>query len=475
MKTKRNSPTGDPSEPRVERGSAVSRRQFVAGGLASVALTGLAPLIVPKRVLGGESAPSNTLAIACVGCGGMGRKYLDGCAKERIVALCDLDHDFVAQRGVFDKFPNAKRYHDFREMFDKEAKNFDALILATPDHTHAIILTAALQLKKHIYCAKPVTHTIGEARRIRAAVLAAKGIVTKTSAQSSGTDAARSTSEILMSGILGPIREVHIWCSHPIYPCSLARPTEAQTPPRDMNWDLWIGPAPFRPFNSAYHPEIWRPWWDFGDGTVGDMACHTFHMFFKELQLGSPTRVYGFGSTRHERYMQRVQTPECQGSSNVVTWEFPARGSLPPLKVHWYDGGMKPLPPEGVSPNELVRSDGLLFVGEKGTMISGYYGSIKPLLLAPKEKFQDFQPPPKTLRRCEESNHYTEWTEACKSGAETVCPIEFGCEMTEMALLGAMALRVGVPLEWDAKAMRVTNHEDANRYVDPPCRAGWQL
>jgi predicted dehydrogenase len=242
-----------------------------------------------------------------------------------------------------------------------------------------------------------------------------------------------------------------------------------------MNWDLWIGPAPFRPFNSAYHPEIWRPWWDFGDGTVGDMACHTFHMFFKELQLGSPTRVYGFGSTRHERYMQRVQTPECQGSSNVVTWEFPARGSLPPLKVHWYDGGMKPLPPEGVSPNELVRSDGLLFVGEKGTMISGYYGSIKPLLLAPKEKFQDFQPPPKTLRRCEESNHYTEWTEACKSGAETVCPIEFGCEMTEMALLGAMALRVGVPLEWDAKAMRVTNHEDANRYVDPPCRAGWQL
>ena len=257
---------------------------------------------------------------------------------------------------------------------------------------------AALQLKKHIYCAKPATHTIAEARRVRAAVLAAKGIVTKTSVQASGTDAARSTSEILMAGILGPIREVHIWCSHPIYPCSLARPTDIQTPPRDMNWDLWIGPAPFRPFNSAYHPEIWRPWWDFGDGTVGDMACHTFHMFFKELQLGAPARIYGCGSTRCETYMKHLETPECQGGANIVTWEFPARGALPPLKVHWYDGGMKPLPPEGVPPEALMRSDGIFFVGEKGVMQTGYYGSSKPMLLAPKEKFQDFQAPPKTLR-----------------------------------------------------------------------------
>ena len=459
-----------------DRSLAMSRRGFLSGGIASITLAGVAPLLAPARVLGGEGAPSNTLAIAAIGCGGMGRKYLDGCNAERIVALCDLDHDFVARRGVWDKFPGAVRYHDFREMFDKESKNFDALIVATPNHTHAIILMAALQLKKHIYCAKPATHTIAEARRVRAAAQAAKGIVTKTSVQASGTDAARSTSEILMAGVLGPIREVHIWCSHPIYPCSLARPTDTQTPPRDMNWDLWVGPAPFRPFNAAYHPEIWRPWWDFGDGTVGDMASHTFHMFFKELQLGAPSRIYGCGSTRCESYMKRLDTPECQGSANVVTWEFPARGALPPLKVHWYDGGMKPLPPEGVPPNALSqRSDGILFVGEKGVMQTGYYGSSKPMLLAPKEKFQDFQAPPKTLRRCEESNHYTEWTAACKSGAETVCPLDFGCELAEMALLGTLALRCETPLEWDAAAMRVTNDAEANLYLDPPPRAGWKL
>jgi len=454
----------------------MSRRRFVAGGIASITLSGLAPLVVPSRLLGGEGAPSNTLTIAAVGCGGMGRIYLDGCNSERIVALCDLDHDFVGRRGVWDKFPTAARYHDYREMFDKEAKNFDALIIATPNHTHTILLMAAMALNKHIYCAKPVTHSIADARRVRAAVLAAKGIVTKTSVQASGTDAARSTTEILTAGILGPIREVHIWCSHPTYPCSLTRPTDVQTPPRDMNWDWWIGPAPFRPFHSAYHPEIWRPWWDFGDGTVGDMACHTLHMFFKELQLGAPARIYGGGSTRCDTYMSPTKTPECQSSANVVTWEFPVRGALPPLKVHWYDGGMKPLPPEGVPPSALARrSDGILFVGERGVMQSGYYGSAKPILLAPEEKFKDFQPPSKTLRRVEQSNHYTEWTMACKTGAATVCPLEFGCELTEMALLGTLALRTGTPLEWDAAAMRVTNDDDANSFVDPPYRAGWKL
>jgi predicted dehydrogenase len=475
MKAEQNVKSHGSDGPRAGRESAISRRKFMARGLASITLTGLAPLLVPRRLLGGENAPSNTLAIAAVGCGGMGRNYLDGCKAERIIALCDLDHEFVARRGVWDKFPKAVRYHDFREMFDKEAKNFDALIVATPDHTHTIILMAALQLKKHIYCAKPATHTIAEARRVRAAVLAAKGIVTKTSAQASGTDAARSTTEMLMSGVLGPVREVHIWTDHPIYPCSLTRPTETQTPPRGMNWDLWIGPAPFRPFNAVYHPENWRPWWDFGGGTVGDMACHTLHIFFQELQLGAPVRVYGNGSTRCDGFMKRVDTPECQGNANVVTWEFPARGTLLPLKVHWYDGGMKPLPPEGVPPNALIRPDGLLFVGEKGTMLSGYYGSSRPLLLAPKEKFRDFQSPPKTLRRCEQGNHYTEWTTACKTGVETVCPLDFGCEMTEMALLGSLALRTGSPLEWDAQAMRVTNDDDANRHIDPAYRAGWTI
>jgi predicted dehydrogenase len=461
----------------------------VAGGLASITLSGLAPMIVPIRILGGEGAPSNTLGIAAIGCGGMGRNYLDGCKAERIVALCDLNHDFVAKRGVFDKFPKATRYHDFREMLDKEAKNFDALILATPDQTHAIILMAALQLKKHIYCAKPVTHTIGEARRVRAAVLADRGLITKTSAQSSGTDAARSTTEILRSGILGPVRQLHIWTSHPIYPCSLTRPTETQTPPRDMNWDAWIGPAPYRPFHSAYHPENWRPWWDFGGGTVGDMGCHTLHIFFNELQLGAPKAVYGYGSSRHEGFMKPVDTPECQGNSNIVTWIFPARGNLPPLKVHWYDGGMRPQRPDELDYRTAMPRDGLLFVGDKGKLLAGYYGgnpfrrTAGPArgfdggLLLPEERFRDIQQPPKTLVRCEQTDHYREWTQACKTGVPTVCPLEFGCQLTEMALLGALALRTGNGrvLEWDAPAMRVTSDDAANRCVDPPYRAGWQL
>jgi len=454
--------------------ASIPRRRFFANGIAGIALTGLSPLIVARHVLGqGYQAPSDTLRIAAVGIGGMGRSYLEGCKSERIVALCDLDHNRPSSQEVFKSFPAATRYHDFREMLDKEAKNFDALIVATPDHTHAVILMAAIQLGKHTYGAKPITHTIAEARKVKAAILASKKLVTQSSIQSAGNDAATSTSEMLLSGVLGPIREVHIWCDHPAYPCALLRPKDAQTPPPGMDWDLWLGPAPFRPFNSAYHPELWRPWWDFGAGTVGDMACHTLHIFFKELQLGAPTTVYGYGSRRYDSYFKRTDTPECQGVANMVTWEFPARGSLSPLKVHWYDGGMKPICPDGMSPDVFLRHSGVLFIGEKGMMVSGFYGSAKPVLLAPAEKFHDFQPPPKTLPRVKD--HYREWTEACKTGGKTTVPLELGCEFSEMALLGALALRNGAPLAWDAKAAKVTNDDDANELLDPPRRPGWSL
>ena len=462
------------------RTSAVSRRGFLAGGLGWAAAGGLAPLVVPRHVVSGAevAAPSDTLRIAAVGIGGMGRYYLEGCKGARVVALCDLDHKLAA--GVFETYPGATRYHDFRKMFDKEARNFDALIIGTPDHTHAVILMAALQLGKHIYCAKPVTHTIGEARKVRAAVLAAKHLVTKTSAQSSGTEGARSTTEFLKSGAIGPVRELHIWCDHPVYPCSVTRPAEAQTPPPGMDWDLWLGPAPHRPYHSAYHPWKWRPWWDFGGGTVGDMACHTFHVYFKELQLGAPAAIYGSGSTRIEGSSTRVSTPECQSHANMVTWEYPARGALPPMQLHWYDGGMKPHRPVELDRSIRMPTNGLLFVGEQGKLLAGYSGGPLPGgrgisggLLLPEQKFKDFPQPPKTMERVED--HYGEWTRACKTGSRTVCPIEFGCEMTEVALLGALTLRTGRLLEWDAAGMRVTNSTTANALVAPPYRAGWSL
>jgi hypothetical protein len=440
----------------------------------------LAPLVVSRHVLGGagQQAPSDTLTIAAVGIGGMGQHYLAGCKGERVVALSDVDQQLAGP--VFQKYPGAARYHDFRQMFDKEAKNFDALIIGTPDHTHAVILMAALQHGKHVYCAKPVTHTIGEARKVREAVLKADRLVTKTSAQSSGTEEARNTTELLNSGVIGPVRELHIWCDHPVYPCSVVRPTESQTPAPGMDWDLWLGPAPFRPYHSAYHPWRWRPWWDFGGGTVGDMACHTFHVYFKELQLGAPKTIHASSSFRCEGMSTRIATPECQGHANLVTWEFPARGNLPPLQVHWYDGGMKP--PRPVELNHAVQMPrtGLLFVGEQGRLMAGYSGGrflgsrgLDGGLLLPEAKFREFRQPAKTLRRV--PDHYGEWTQACKTGAKTVCPLEFGCEMTEMALLGSLALRTGRLIEWDAQARRVTNDPESNELVAPPYRTGWSL
>jgi hypothetical protein len=371
---------------------------------------------------------------------------------------------------VFEKFPDAARYHDFRRMLGKEAKNFDVLIIGTPDHTHAVILMAALQLGKHVYCAKPVTHTIGEAREVRAAVVNAPQLVTKTSAQSSGTEGTRSTTELLNSGVIRPVRELHIWCDHPIYLCAVVCPTETQTPTAGMDWDLWLGPAPYRPYHSAYHPWRWRAWWDFGGGTVGDMACHTFHAYFQELQLSAPKTVYGYGSTRCEGLSTRVETPECQSHANMITWEFPARGGLPPLHMHWYDGGMRPPRPVELDHHVKMPRTGLLFVGEQGKLMTGYSGgrflgsrSLSGGLLLPEEKFRDFQEPIQTLRRV--CDHYGKWTAACRTGARTVCPLDFGCEMTELALLGALVLRTGQMVKWDAQTLRVTNDPEANGLV----------
>ena len=248
---------------------AISRRAAVTAGLA--------PLVVARHVLGGVGfqAPSDRLRIAAVGVGGVGADYLTGCKSEEIVALCDLDIQYSAR--VFELYPRAKLYSDFRQMFDKEQKNFDALIVATPDHWHSHLVLAGLAMNKHIYCAKPMTHSIAEARRVKAAALASK-VTTKASLQDSRTSYARATTELLLSGAIGPVREVHFWTgTHS--PSGLARPKEVQTPPAGMNWDQWCGPSPARPYHKTYHYGNWRPWWDFGTGNLGDVACHALHVF----------------------------------------------------------------------------------------------------------------------------------------------------------------------------------------------------
>ena len=252
--------------------------------------TGVAALVVPRFAAGvGPQSSGQKLRIACIGVGGVGQDYVAGCKDEEIVALCDLDHEFSAP--AFKLYPKARLYKDFRQMFDREEKNFDALIVATPDHWHSHLVLAGLAMNKHIYCAKPITRTIAEDRRVKAACLASS-VTTKASIQDSCTSPARATTELLMSGAIGPIREVHYWTgTHS--PSGLSRPAEVQTPPAGMDWDQWCGPSPARPYNKIYHYGSWRPWWDFGTGNVGDVSCHALHLFHDELELGEPDWVVG--------------------------------------------------------------------------------------------------------------------------------------------------------------------------------------
>ena len=427
---------------------AISRRAAVAAGLA--------PLVVARHVLGGAGyqAPSDTLRIAAIGVGGVGADYVAGCKSEQIVALCDLDPEFAGP--VFKRYPRAKIYQDFRQMFDKEQKNFDALIVATPDHWHSHLVLAGLAMNKHIYCAKPMTHTIAEARRVRAAALASK-VTTKASLQDARTPYARDTTELLLSGAIGPIREVHFWTgTHS--PSGLDRPKEVQTPPAGMNWDQWCGPSPARPYNKIYHYGNWRPWWDFGTGNVGDVACHALHIFYEELQMGAPDFIAA-DACQACTIDGRVANSECSSIANYIQWHFPARGKHPELMAYFYDGGLQAPRPLSMRAEEGMPGRGMMFVGEKGVQIAAFYGGSPSVSdhneprpgqriqglpggwLLPEARFKDFKQPEPSLKRCERADHYTEWIQACKAGKKSIMPIETACDYTEFALLGAATLR----------------------------------
>ena len=440
-----------------------------------------AAMIVPRHVLGGRGyqAPSDTIRIAGVGVGGMGRRYIQGCDTERIEVLCDVDHLFAAQ--VFRKYPKARRYRDFREMFDKEEKNIDAVIVGTPDHTHAMVVLRALRAKKHVYCAKPLTHTVVEARRVSAAAREAR-VATQMSVQSCASPEARSTAEILMSGAIGPVREVHVWTDHPIYPAGQVRPAATPSVPDGLDWDLWIGPAPLRPYSPVYHPWIWRCWWDFGSGTVGDMLCHAMHVFYEPLAMGHPATIDACRTTMHgglfvmhpdgkETLPPRIATPESESYSSVITWDFPERGSHPPLRMHWYDGGMRPHRPRELDRKARMPSSGLLFVGDKGKLLSDYSGGRNRLL--PESRFQDFKAPEPTLSRT--IGHYKEWVAACKGGPPAHCHFDYAARMAEIAQLGTLGARFARLLEYDPAGPRIVNDAEAHAALDPPYRAGWSL
>jgi predicted dehydrogenase len=436
-------------------------------------------MILPRRVLGmGYQAPSDKLNIAAVGVGGMGQNYVAGCQSENIVAMADVDETLAAP--VLKQYPGAKYYRDYRVMLEKE-KGIDAVIVGTPDHSHAVIATAAIGLRKHVYVAKPMTRTIHELRVVARAAREA-GVATQMSVQSCSTDPAVTTEEWIKAGVVGQVREVHVWTDRPVWPQALARPADMPPAPSTLDWDTWLGPAPNRPYHPAYHPFNFRGWYDFGTGALGDMACHTFHMIVKALNLGAPLAV-GASTTflraplkpgekgqpewARSRFREYSETFP---ASSIVTWDFPARDGRPPVRMHWYDGGLRPPRPAEMAPGRELAPDGVLFAGEKGTLYSKFSGG--PVFLNTEQE-KAIVPPPKTLRRT--AGHYLEWIEAAKGGKPASCNFEFAAPLTEIALLGVIAQRTGKYLRWDAAAMRITNDADANALLNPPYRKGWSL
>jgi len=507
----------------------LSRRKF----LANVAAGGAAIAIVPRHVLGrGFTPPSDMLNIAGVGIGGMGRTNLINLASQNIVALCDVDWGYAAKS--FDKFdteipnlqkrldeltpqptpgqppvefdrvkakirldgmirlknehwPKAKRYQDYREMLEKQ-KDIDAVLVATSDHMHAPIALAAMALGKHVYVQKPLTWSIDEARQVSRRAKETK-VATQMGNQGHSFNDARTTVEYIQAGAIGEVREVHIWTNRPLgfWPQGVPRPQALKEPvdtlrwngqgvnarlaaalagdfpvPDKLSWDLFLGVGPHVDYHPIYHPFNWRGWSEWGVGAIGDMGAHLIDHSMWALNLGLPSNV------------ETVSTPFNGVSYPHATqtfYEFPARGSMPPVKLTWYDGGLMPNKPEELGDEDLNKGGGALLIGSKGKLLHDTYG-LKPRLL-PKSLQDSYGKPPQKLPRIENEDHEMNWVNAAKGKTETSCPFEYAARLTEVMLLGVVALRAGKKINYDGANMRVTNVSQANDFLRRGYRQGW--
>ncbi|MCX7012967.1 MAG: Gfo/Idh/MocA family oxidoreductase [Candidatus Sumerlaeota bacterium] len=440
-----------------------TRRGFLA---AAAAFT-----IVPRHALGGpgRTPPSEKLNIAGIGVGGMGAGNLKNLETENIVALCDVDYKYAAK--VFQRYPKAKTYRDYREMLDKQ-KDIDAVVVATPDHTHALISMAAIQAGKHVYCQKPLTHDVYEARRLAQAANEAK-VATQMGIQGHSGEGTRLVVEWIGAGLIGEVREVDAWCGLSYYPWWgrapwsskwSSRPEDAPAPPEGMEWDLWIGPAPMRPYHPAYHPKVWRCWWDFGSGMMGDRGAHTLDPVCWALKLAAPTSVEATSCGC---------TEEVHPLSAIVTYRFPARGSLPPVKLTWYEGTRPPRPEELEDGRQLGGSEGgALFKGSKGMIMCGVYGDSPRII--PESRMQEAELPERALPRVK-GGHEQDWVQACKTGTRAGADFAYSAPLTEICQLGNVAIKMDARIEWDAENMRVTNLPEANEHIRRDYREGWSL
>lgn len=469
----------------------VTRRAFLGG----TAATAFGFLAVPSHVLAreGKQPPSDRLQVACIGCGGKGRGDVRGVSGEYVVALCDVDWGHA--RDSIKRHPKARAFKDYRVMLAEMAKDIDAVTVSTPDHHHAPASMRAMKMGKHVFCQKPLAHNIREARLVTETARKMK-VVTQMGIQAHAHEGIRLVKEWVEAGWLGPVREVWYWTNRPIWDQNVQRPKHADPVPKGLDWDLWLGPAPFRPYvekltpksrRKAYHPFSWRGWWDFGSGALGDIACHAMDAAYWALELGYPSAVAAESGP---------MTDESPPNWSRITIEFPARGDKPPVKVVWNDGiDKKDRPnsldvprPKDLEPDRTLTGlpskrggrygiGGQLFIGDKAALMADVY--CRSPRVVPESKMRDLlgnHKVPKTIPRS--GDHMREWVQACKANKPQDAKAnfaDFAGPLTEMVLIGNMAVRTGKRVEWDAEHMRSTNVPEANQYVGRTYRKGWEI
>jgi len=447
----------------------MKRRDFIK---ASAAAT-FGFQFIPRAVLGqtGETPPSRKINLAAIGCGGQAGSDLKNMDGENVVALCDVDDKRGA--AMFAKYPDAKRYKDYRIMLEEMADKIDAVLVGTPDHTHAPAAMAVMRHGKHVFCEKPLAHSVGELRMMRKEA-ADRKLITQMGNQGHSTETIRLFREFIEDGAIGKVTEVHCGCNaFPATYCQIPNLEKVRTEhpevPKEMDWDLWLGTAQPRPYHPAYAPWNWRGWLAFGGGCLGDWVCHVVDPSFWALDLDMPVSI----QAEVDDY-----NPETQGETyppgSQITYEFPAKGDRGPVKLVWYDGKRRIPRPAELEKDRKVVGTGAVVVGDRGKIMHGSHGAGEVRLI-PESAMQAYKRPEKTLPRVK-GGHYRDWLNAIREGRQSSSPFEYGGRLSEVGLLGLVAIRFpGMKLQYDEKAMRFTNNEDANKLLNPPHRAGWNL
>jgi predicted dehydrogenase len=436
-----------------------NRRQVLRHlGATSIASVGSGSFSMTAR----GAKPNDRLNLAIVGCGGQGAENLGKVAGENIVALCDVDEKRAAD--AFQRYPKAKRFRDYRKMLEALHQQIDAVVVSIPDHMHAPVSLAAMELGKHVYCEKPLTWSIDEARRM-ASLAREKKLATQMGTQGMAADAARTGIEVIRSGVLGDVTELHVWTDRPTgwWPQGIDRPRDTPPVPSSLDWNLWLGVASARAYHPAYCPFTWRGWKDFGTGAAGDMGIHNAAMPFAALQLGSPASA--------EILQTSGLKPETFPASSRLKLEFPASGGRGLITLYWYDGGQKPSA-ELVGGSKLA-ANGAIVLGTKGTLSSVEWTGGDWALL-PEDRFRDFKPPQRSQPRAPGQSHHQEWLAACRGGEPAFCRFDgFASKLTETMLVANLALRTGRKILWNAEAMEARGCPEASRFIRPEYRAGW--